>query len=44
MENGPVLDLAMCKDLPKTQLRASLLLLQTGKSLRIGMGNGLTSG
>ena len=44
IENGPVLDLGICRDLPETQLRASPLLLQTGKSLRIGPGNGLASG
>lgn len=44
IENGPVLDLGVCRDLPETQLKASPLLLQTGKSLRIGPGNGLASG
>ena len=44
IENGPVLDLQICRELSETQLRASPLLLQTGTSLRIGTGDGLASG
>lgn len=39
-----ICDVSMCRDLPKTQLRTPLLLLQTGKLLRIGVGDGVAGG